>query len=74
MRVEKLESLTAYQNASLFTRLFGKAVKKAKEINRNNGLPNDFVIKGKRFYELPNGDIVTENPLASESIEDCVEK
>jgi hypothetical protein len=67
MRVEKLESLTAYQNASLFTNLFSKAVQRAKEINRKNGLPNDFVVKGKRFYELPNGEIVTENPLANES-------
>jgi hypothetical protein len=66
MRVEKLESLTAYQNASLFTNLFSKAVQRAKEINRKNGLPNDFVVNGKRFYELPNGEIVTENPLANE--------
>jgi hypothetical protein len=63
MRVEKLDSLTAYQNASLFTNLFSKAVQRAKEINRKNGLPNDFVVKGKRFYELPNGEIVTQNPL-----------
>jgi hypothetical protein len=66
MRVEKLESLTAYQNASLFTNLFSKAVQRAKEMNRKNGLPNDFVVSGKRFYELPNGEIVTENPLANE--------
>jgi hypothetical protein len=64
MRVEKLDSLTAYQNASLFTNLFSKAVQRAKEVNRKNGLPNDFVVKGKRFYELPNGEIVAENPLA----------
>jgi hypothetical protein len=66
MRVEKLDSLTAYQNASLFTNLFSKAVQRAKEMNRKNGLPNDFVVNGKRFYELPNGEIVTENPLANE--------
>jgi hypothetical protein len=35
-------------------------------MNRKNGLPNDFVVNGKRFYELPNGEIVTENPLANE--------
>ena len=67
MRVEKLDSLTAYQNASLFTNLFSKAVQRAKEINRKNGLPNDFIVKGKRFYELSNGEIVTENPLANKS-------
>ncbi|TAE75155.1 MAG: hypothetical protein EAZ85_02990 [Bacteroidetes bacterium] len=67
MRVEKLDSLTVYQNASLFTNLFSKAVQRAKEINHKNGLPNDFVVKGKHFYELPNGEIVTENPLADNS-------
>ncbi|MDX2305145.1 MAG: hypothetical protein NW226_20205 [Microscillaceae bacterium] len=70
MRVEKLDSLTAYQNASLFTNLFSKAVQRAKEINRKKGLPNDFLVKGKRFYELPNGEIVTENPLADTSVKE----
>ena len=64
MRVQKLDNLAAYQTASYFTNLFRKAVEEAKEINRKNGLPNDFVVNGKRFYELPSGEIVTENPLA----------
>lgn len=63
MKVKKLESLKAYQNASHITSLFEQAVKEAKEINQREGLPNDFVINGKRFYELPNGEIVTENPI-----------
>jgi hypothetical protein len=63
MRVQKLDNLSIYQTASYYTNLFCKAVKEAKEINRQNGLPNDFVINGKRFYELPNGEITTENPL-----------
>ncbi len=63
MRVQKLENLPAYQTASHYINLFSKAVQEAKEINRKNGLLNDFVINGKRFYELPNGEIVTENPL-----------
>ena len=64
MRVQKLDNLAAYQTASYFTNLFCKAVEEAKEINRKNGLPNDFVVNGNRFYELPSGEIVTENPLA----------
>jgi hypothetical protein len=63
MRVQKLDNLSAYQSASYFTNLFSKAVKEAKEINRKNGLPNDFVVHRKRFYELPDGEITTENPL-----------
>lgn len=67
MRVDKLDNLSLYQNASMYINMFSKAVKRAKEINRQNGLPNDFVVKGKRFYELPNGEIVTENPLDKKS-------
>lgn len=63
MRVEKLDNIEIYQTASLFIKLFSKAVKNAKEINRKHGLPNDFVINGKTFYELPNGKITMENPL-----------
>ena len=66
MRVQKLESLSAYQTASYYINLFSRAVKEAKEINRKNGLPNDFVINGKRFYELPNGEITTINPLETQ--------
>ena len=65
MRVQKLDSLSTYQMASYFTNLFSKAVKEAKEINSKNGLPNDFVVNGKRFYELPNGEITTNNPLTN---------
>ncbi len=64
MRVKKLDNLSAYQTASYYINLFSKAVQEAKEINRKNGLPNDFFINGKQFYELPNGEITTENPLA----------
>jgi hypothetical protein len=63
MKVKQLHNLSIYQTSSYFTTLFNKAVKEAKEINRKNGLPNDFVINGKTFYELPNGEITTENPL-----------
>lgn len=64
MRVEKLKDITTYQEATHLTSLLSQAVKEAKERNRKNGLPNDFVINGKRFYELPNGEITTINPLA----------
>jgi hypothetical protein len=63
MRVKKIDNLSLYQMATYYTYLMSKAVEKAKEINRQNGLPNDFIVNGKRFYELPNGEITTENPL-----------
>ncbi len=63
MRVQKLDNQDIYKTASYMMNLFRKAVKEAKEVNRKNGLPNDFVINGKRFYELPDGQIVEYNPL-----------
>jgi len=63
MKNQKLNTLEIYQNATLFTTIFSKAVRKAKEINTKNGLPNDFVINGKTYYQLPNGEITDINPL-----------
>lgn len=63
MEVKQLDDISIYQTASYFANLFSKAVQEAKEINRKNGLPNDFVINGKTYYELSNGEITAENPL-----------
>lgn len=37
-----------------------RAVKKAQEKNRKNGVPNVYCINGKVVYELPDGKITTE--------------
>ncbi|MEI8388803.1 MAG: hypothetical protein WCG23_02850 [bacterium] len=42
------------------TKIGNRAVKKAQEHNRLNGLPNVYSVNGKIVYELPNGDIVNE--------------
>ena len=34
-----------------------KAVKKAQENNRKNGIPNVYCINGKIVFELPNGEV-----------------
>jgi hypothetical protein len=62
MRVNKLNNLKLYQEASLHSKLFNEAIKDAQEENRQKGIPNVFSHRGKFFYELPNGDIVTELP------------
>jgi hypothetical protein len=63
MERKHLEDLSIYQMASRFTNLFNKAIQEAREINRQKGLPNVFSRNGKIYYELPNGEITTENPL-----------
>jgi len=51
----------------LYLPAFSQGGKKSQRNQSQNGLPNDFVVKGKRFYELPNGEITTENPLLNDS-------
>lgn len=64
MKVNSLDALSVYQRSTFFLSLFNQAVEEAKKQNKKLGLPNDFVISGKRYYELPNGEITDINPLA----------
>jgi len=41
-------------------KLGNKAVKKAQENNRKNGIPNVYCINGKIVFELPNGELSTQ--------------
>ena len=45
-------------------KLGNKAVKKAQENNRKNGIPNVYCINGKIVFELPNGEISTQYTTA----------
>ena len=44
-------------------KLGNKAVKKAQENNRQNGIPNVYCINGKIVFELPNGELSTQYSL-----------
>ena len=37
-----------------------RAVKKAQENNRKNGIPNVYFINVKMIFELPNGELTTQ--------------
>jgi len=41
-------------------KLGNRAVKKAQENNRKNGVPNVYCINGKIIFELPNGELTTQ--------------
>jgi hypothetical protein len=62
MRVNQITDIKLYQKAALYAKLFSKAAKDAQAENRQKGIPNVYSLNGKFFYELPNGDIVTELP------------
>lgn len=40
-------------------KLGNRAVKKAQENNRKNGIPNVYCINGKIVFELPDGEFTT---------------
>lgn len=44
------------------TKIFVKAVEKAQQENKNNGLPNVFYLNNHIVYELPSGKITTKRP------------
>ncbi len=45
------------------TRIANRAVHKAQEENRKNGIPNMYVINGKQVWQLPDGSFTDKNPL-----------
>jgi len=44
-------------------RIGNKAVKKAQDKNRRNGIPNVYAKNGKAVFELPSGKITTVSPF-----------
>ena len=45
------------------TRIANRAVRKAQEENRKNGIPNMYVINGKQVWQMPDGSFTEENPF-----------
>lgn len=45
------------------TRIANRAVHKAQEENRKNGIPNMYVINGKQVWQLPDGSFTDKNPF-----------
>ena len=41
-------------------KLGNRAIIKAQENNRKNGIPNVYSLNGKIIFELPNGEITTQ--------------
>ena len=62
MKYQPLD-VRVYETATLWTRLFNKAVKQAQEINHKNGIPNVFSRNGRIYYEFPNGKILMKEEL-----------
>ena len=46
--------------AEKLLKLGNRAIKKAQDNNRKNGIPNVYCINGKIVFELPNGELTTQ--------------
>ena len=46
------------------TRIASRAVRKAQEENRKNGVPNVYVINGKNVWQLPDGSFTDKSPFS----------
>ena len=45
------------------TRIASRAVRKAQEENRKNGIPNVYIINGRQVWQMPDGSFTDKNPL-----------
>ena len=62
MRQDEL-NLETYRWAHEMLRIAKQAVKKAQDENRRKGIPNVYDINGHLYYELPNGELTTKDPM-----------
>ena len=63
-------SLETYKESVELLRIANRAAKRAQEENRKKGIPNVYSFNGHIYYELPNGDLTREDPLAKAEKQD----
>lgn len=51
-----------YEITADITKIGNRAVHKAQEENRRQGIPNVYAKKGQIYYQLPDGKITMEEP------------
>ena len=61
---EKLD-LDIYREAAALRRIGNRAVRKAQEENRSQGIPNAYSRRGRLYFELPSGELTEEDPFGT---------
>ena len=56
-----------YKQARKLLQIANRAAKRAQEENRKKGIPNVYDFNGHLYYELPNGELTKEDPLAKKT-------
>jgi hypothetical protein len=62
MTLSNLSTIQDFQRADELIRICRSAVRRARENNRHRGLANVFWINGRRYFELPSGEITQARP------------
>ena len=57
---------STYARIDELLRIGSRAVAKAQEENRKNGVPNVYSINGFLYYELPNGELSRTDPYTGD--------
>jgi hypothetical protein len=58
----ELQNLETFRRTDELLRTFRTAVRKAQEESRRLGVPNVYWINGRRYFELPNGELTETDP------------
>lgn len=61
---ECLLDIASFTRLDRILRIGRQATLKAQEESRQMGVPNVYSIDGKLYYELPSGELTTEDPFA----------
>lgn len=64
--MKTFKEIDIYEEAFEFQRIANRAVKRVQEENRKKGVPNVYSYNGVLYYELPNGELTTEDPSVKE--------
>ena len=66
---ECLLDLASFTRLDRILRIGRQATQKAQEESRQMGVPNVYSIDGELYYELPSGELTTEDPFISSEMD-----
>lgn len=61
--MNKLDTYDLLSEMMTIKNIGNEAVRKARQNNKERGIPNVFSRDGIIYYEMPNGNITKENPF-----------
>lgn len=71
---ECLLDIASFTRLDRILRIGRQATLKAQEESRKMGVPNVYSIDGKLYYELPSGELTTEDPFSGDESAESEDK